>query len=147
MTGAKIPSNVKPVFDGFPDNIRDQLLALRGLVFRVAAEMPSAGEIVETLKWGQPSYLTVRPKTGSTIRLGVGKSGQAALFFHCQTSLVSQFRDLYPQDFDFEGNRALVLKKSGRLPEAELVHCIALALTYHKRKTELGAQQPLRKEA
>lgn len=135
MSGAApMSADVKAAFDVFPDGIRRQSLALRNLVFRIAEETETAGEIVETLKWGQPSYLTVKPKSGSTIRLGIGKSGQAALFCHCQTSLISQFRDIYPLIFDFEGNRALVLKKGTAFPEAELSHCIALALTYHKRK-------------
>lgn len=134
MRAAPMTTDVKVVFETFSDSVRPQLLVLRDLVFETAAKTEAAGEIVETLKWGQPSYLTVRPKSGSTIRIGVGKSGQPALFCHCQTSLVSEFRDIYPQTFDFEGNRALVLKEGEALPRAELAHCIALALTYHKRE-------------
>lgn len=126
--------DVKAVFNAMPEDTRLILLAVRDLVFETATQTNEAGEVVETLKWGQPSYLTVRPKSGSTIRLGTGKSGEPALFCHCQTSLVSQFRDVYPQVFDFEGNRALVIKDDSPLPRDELSHCIALALTYHKRK-------------
>lgn len=134
MSAAPMMTDVKTVFENFADSVRPQLLDLRELVFEIAAKTDAAGEIVEALKWGQPSYLTVRPKSGSTIRLGVGKSGRPALFCHCQTSLISEFRDIYPKTFDFEGNRALVLKEGGALPKAELAHCIALALTYHRRK-------------
>ncbi len=134
QAGKAMPPDVKSAFDAFPDAVRGQLLALRDLILETATQTPAAGDVVETLKWGQPSYLTVKPKSGSTIRLGVGGSGQAALFCHCQTSLVSQYRELYPHLFDFEGNRALVLQKDRPLPRAELAHCIALAMTYHVRK-------------
>lgn len=134
MSAARMTSDVQVVFDAFADSVKPQLLVLRDLVFETAVKTDAAGEIVETLKWGQPSYLTIRPKSGSTIRLGVGKSGQPALFCHCQTSLISEFRDIYPKVFEFEGNRALVLKDGEALPKAELAHCIALALTYHRRK-------------
>lgn len=134
MSAAPMTTDVIAVFETFADSVRPQLLNLRELVFETAAQTKAAGEIVETLKWGQPSYLTVRPKSGSTIRLGVAKSGQPALFCHCQTSLISDFRDIYPRTFDFEGNRALVLKEGETIPKVELAHCIALALTYHSRK-------------
>jgi len=134
MSAAPMTTDVKTVFETFSDSVRPHLLDLRDLVFETAEKTDTAGEIVEALKWGQPSYLTVRPKSGSTIRLGVGKSGQPALFCHCQTSLISEFRDIYPKTFNYEGNRALVLKEGGALPKAELAHCIALALTYHRRK-------------
>jgi hypothetical protein len=129
-----MPDNVASAYEAFSETVRPHLLELRDLVFRVADGTDAAGRIVETLKWGQPSYRTVEPKSGSTIRFGVSKDGRPALFCHCQTNLVSQYRELYPDAFDFEGNRALVLKQGRRLPRAELEHCIALALTYHKRK-------------
>ncbi|MCR9135261.1 MAG: DUF1801 domain-containing protein [Alphaproteobacteria bacterium] len=126
--------DVKAVFDAMSEDVRPVLLEMRDLVFDTAMKTDETGELVETLKWGQPSYLTVRPKSGSTIRLGISKSGRPALFCHCQTSLVSQFQELYPQLFDFEGNRAMVIRDDIGLPRDELSHCIALALTYHKRK-------------
>mgnify|MGYP000592624135 CR=1 FL=1 len=43
------------------------------------------------LRWGQPAYLA--PK-GSTLRVGIPKSGGAfALFAHCQTTLIADFRE------------------------------------------------------
>ncbi len=131
---ADMPPDVAAAFEALPAHVRARLKALRMLVFRVAAKTDGVGDIVETLKWGEPSYLTERPKSGSTIRLGVSKDDRPALFCHCQTSLISDFRTRYPNSFDYEGNRALVLKDGEDLPQAELEHCIAMALTYHKRK-------------
>ena len=98
----------------------------------------SCPEVEETLKWGQPSYLTPETKSGSTIRIDQVKpdAGQVAVYFHCQTNLVETFRELYPK-LTYSGNRAILLDASGKLPEAELRHCVGLALTYHlsQRKT------------
>ena len=55
------------------------------------------------------------------------------MFFHCQSRLVESFRFLYPQTFTFEGKRALLFGLRDKIPEDELRHCIALALTYHAR--------------
>ena len=93
------------------------------------------GAIEEALKWGQPSYLTPETGSGSTIRIDRMKSAdnQVAVFFHCQTDLVETFRELYPE-LSYSGNRAILLDADKKLPEAELRHCVALALTYHLRK-------------
>jgi hypothetical protein len=49
------------------------------------------------LKWGQPAYLTGKPKTGSTIRIDAfgGRDERYAMFFHCQSRLAESFRVLY----------------------------------------------------
>lgn len=124
---------VAKVFDACPEDLRADLLALRELVFEAALETPSIGPLVETLKWGEPAYLPARPKTGTTVRINrlKGASGRTAVFFHCQTTLVSTFRELYPDRFEFDGNRAIILRSGRCLPRRELKHCIALALTYH----------------
>ena len=128
--------NVESAFEALPAKARDGLLALRRLIFEAAAATKSAGRIEETLKWGQPAYLTPETKSGSTIRLGVPKSSKHdyALFVHCQTDLIAQFETNYPGEFEFEGTRALLFKADKPIPAEALKHCIALALTYHDRK-------------
>jgi len=88
---------------------------------------------------GQLSYLTGESKSGSTIRIDRVKSvgDQVAVYFHCQTNLVETFRELYPE-LSYSGNRAIVLDASKKLPEEELRHCVALALTYHRSKRKDG---------
>jgi len=128
--------DVKQAFDAMPANAREALLAVRSMIFEVAASTPAVGKIQETLKWGQPAYLTPETHSGSTIRLGVPKSGEHdyALFVNCQTDLTRRFAENYPGAFSYEGTRALLFK-SGKTVDAEaLKHCIALALTYHARK-------------
>ena len=128
--------NVEQAFDALPDTARDGLLALRSLIFEAAAAHEAVGRIEETLKWGQPSYLTPETKSGSTIRLGVPKSPEHdyALFVHCQTDLTRQFETNYPGEFDFEGTRAVLFKADKPIPADALRHCIGMALTYHARK-------------
>ncbi|MGF1611065.1 MAG: DUF1801 domain-containing protein [Kiloniellales bacterium] len=126
---------VKAVFDAYPAKLRPRLLRLRRLILDTAAETDGVGDLVETLKWSQPAYLTERPRSGSTIRIDAlkGRDDGYAMFFHCQTRLVPTFRELYPDRFVFQGNRALVFSLAGEPPEDALKHCIALALTYHIR--------------
>ncbi len=119
-------------FDSYPANVRRKLLALRELVFRTAAATRGVGEIEETLKWGEPAYVT-KNKSGSTVRMDWKKSdpNNYALYFHCQTNLVDTFRTLFPHDFKFEGNRALVFPLDSDVPQDSLAVCIAASLTYH----------------
>jgi hypothetical protein len=128
---------VEAVFSAYPKPLRTKLLALRRLIFETAKATGGVGALQETLKWGQPSYLTPESRSGSTIRIDQVKAeaGQVAVYFHCQTNLVETFRELYPE-LRYSGNRAILLDAGDRLPEAELRHCVALALTYHlgKRK-------------
>ena len=127
---------VKAVFDAYPPLVRKALLQLRSMIFATAAETKGVGALTECLKWKQPAYLTRQSKSGSTIRIdAVRAQGDAyAAYFHCQTDLVARFRELYPTVFSFEGNRALHFKLGKPVPESQLRHCIALALTYHLRK-------------
>ncbi|MBO9422496.1 DUF1801 domain-containing protein [Labrenzia sp. R4_2] len=116
--------------------IRDGLLELRRLILETAAETDGIGKVVETLKWGQPSYLTEKPKSGTTIRIASDGSelGDIALYVSCNTSLVSEWRGLFP-DLIFGGDRSLHLSLAKPLPLPELRQMIGMALTYHSRKT------------
>ena len=134
------------IFDAYPKRIRLKLMFLRRLIFDVAARTAGVGELEETLKWGQPSYLTTQSKSGSLIRIDRVKSraGTYAMYFHCQTTLVDTFKELYHDKFRFEGNRSLLFNENDKIPVAELSHCIALALTYHldKKSQKAGGVKP-----
>lgn len=124
---------VEAVFAAFPADKRALLLELRQLVFSVAEETEGVGSIEETLKWGEPAYLTVKPKSGTTVRLGVSKSGHAAIFTHCQTSVMGEFQALFPDDFTFDGNRAVYVDELSALTASKLRLLIKRALTYHQK--------------
>jgi hypothetical protein len=127
---------VKAVFESYPQKIRTKLMFLRQLILETAASFNGVGEIEETLKWGEPSYLTPQTKSGSTIRINWKKSqeNQYAMYFKCTANLVPAFRERYPKEFKFEGNRSIVFNIDEEIPVKELKKCIALALTYHRNK-------------
>jgi hypothetical protein len=128
-------SAVASVFEAYPPDLRSKLMALRELVFDTADKTAGVGRLTETLKWGQPSYLTEETGSGTTVRIDRLKAGDGyAVYFHCQSGLVGQFRELYPETFEYQGKRAIVFDAKDRVPARELRHCLALALTHHARK-------------
>jgi len=129
-------ARVAAVFKACPPGLRARLMALRELVFDTAARTAGVGPLSETLKWGQPSYLTAESGSGTTVRIDRLKSRDDgyAVYFHCQSGLVETFRTIYPDTFAYEGKRALLFDTKSRVPVRELRHCLALALTHHARK-------------
>ena len=98
-----------------------------------ANEIDEISELEETLKWGEPSYLA---KKGSTLRIDWKPKApnQYAIFFSCSTTLVKTFKQVYGNQFDYEGKRAIGFQMDEDIPEKELKSCIRAALTYHRVK-------------
>ena len=109
---------------------------LRQLIYDTAASIEEIGEIEETLKWGEPSYLIPKTMSGSTVRIGWKKSpeNQYSVFFKCTANLVPAFKEKYGSEFRFGGNRSIDFNINDEIPEIKLKRCIALALTYHLNK-------------
>jgi len=124
---------VASVFDSYPDEVRDKLLNLRRLIIEAANEVETIKSLEESLKWGEPSYLVIN---GSTLRIDWKKSKpeQYAIYFKCTSKLVSTFKMVYKDRFNFEGTRAITFQMSETIPEVELKKCIKAGLTYHKVK-------------
>lgn len=135
MGNLQITTNpeVQIVFDRYPDWAREKLLVLRELIVETAKETEDITALEETLKWGEPSYLT---KNGSTIRMDWKSKtpDQYALYFKCTSRLVETFKVTFKNVFECEGKRALIFQKDTEIPVEELKHCIRAALTYHKVK-------------
>lgn len=129
-------SEVAAIFAAYPKAVKTKLMFLRKLIFDVASSTDGVGELEETLKWGQPSYLTTQSKSGSLIRIDQIKSqeGKYAMYFHCQTTLVDTFKEMYQGQFTFGGNRSIIFSEDDAIPVKELSHCISMALTYHLNK-------------
>ncbi len=128
-----INPKIAEVFNQYPKHMQEKLMFLRQLIIDTALETEEVKNLEETLKWGEPSYLT---KTGSTIRIDWKRSKpkQYAMYFHCKTNLIDTFKELYGEVFKFEGNRAIVFNEDDEIPMNELKHCISISLTYHLRK-------------
>lgn len=126
---------IAEVLDRHPAGLCDALNRLRDLIMDVAAETAGESRLVETLKWGQPSYLTEAPKSGATVRIDADAShdGDYALYVPCSTTLVAEWRDMYPH-LVFGGDRSVHFRLADPLPEAEVRHMVGMAMTYHRRK-------------
>lgn len=133
-----MPADVAEVFAGYSDAVRAKLIELRDLIFETAAESEVVGELTETLKWGEPAYLTTETKIGSTIRLGAprGRPECCALYFNCNTTLVESFRERFGDALELEGNRAVLFPCDAELPVEIAGACIEAALTYHLSRRE-----------
>ncbi|MCB1180057.1 MAG: DUF1801 domain-containing protein [Leptospiraceae bacterium] len=126
---------VKKVFDNYPIKYKFKLLALRNLIFSIA-KTNGIGEVEETLRWGEPSYIS---KKGSTIRIDWKEKSpnNYGIYFKCTSLLVPTFKKLYPKKFHYEGTRAILFKLNDKIPKKELTHCIEMALNYHNIKKDL----------
>jgi hypothetical protein len=135
MKNIKVKTNpeVEVVFANYPAAVREKLLGLRDLIVETARELEGVSTLEETLKWGEPSYIT---KYGSTLRMDwkAKTPNQYAMYFKCTSRLVETFRTVFKNDFNFEGNRAIVFSMTDRIPKKELKECIKATLSYHKVK-------------
>ncbi|SHF27404.1 protein of unknown function (DU1801) [Arenibacter palladensis] len=124
---------VDAVFANYPGFVRDKMQSLRELVIETAEETEEVYKLEETLKWGEPSFVT---KDGSTLRMDWKEKtpDQYAMYFHCTSRLVDTFRLVFNHKFQYEGKRAIVFQLNQKIPKAELKECIKAALTYHKVK-------------
>jgi hypothetical protein len=52
------------VFENYPKEVKDKMIYLRDLVRKTANEIEEIKVLEETLKWGEPSFIT---KHGSTL--------------------------------------------------------------------------------
>lgn len=131
--------NTSEKLNSYPPPVKKKLAYLRKLIFDVARE-DGIDDLEETLKWGQLSYLA---KSGSTIRIAWSSStpDEYGVYFHCQTRLVETFREIYRDEFKYQGNRAIIFGMEDAVPKIALKHCISLSLKYHlvKKLPLLGA--------
>ncbi len=128
-----VPKQTRDALCDLPADLNEKLLALRELVLETANENPAIGPLEETLKWGEPAFLTSTTKSGTTIRINRHNKddNQYAMYVHCQTDLLDRYRQLYGDTLTFDGNRAVVFNIAEKPPIEAVKHCIAMALTYH----------------
>lgn len=132
----KTDPKVEAVFTNYPDFVRDKMQYLRALVIETAEEMQDITLMEETLKWGEPSFVT---KNGSTLRMDWKEKSpdQYAMYFQCTSRLVDTFRLVFGHKFQYEGKRAIVFQVNQKIPEMELKECIKASLRYHKVKDQM----------
>jgi len=127
-----VDDNVKRKIDLYPDEVKSLLFKIRDAIFEAAKE-ECLGEIIETLKWNEPSY---QSKNGSTVRMDWKDKSPStvSVYFNCNTRLVETFKEIYRDTFHYVGNREIIFQVSGKLPMVELKACISMSLRYHKIK-------------
>lgn len=130
ITTPALPPDVGQVIAGYQPPVRQGVLRLRDLIFDVAGDIPQAHPLQETLRWGQPAYLTP-PRVGSTLRLGPHKDAVFALFAHCQTTIIASYAQAFPGWDRIDGNRAVLFDRPEQIEPERLSHLIHHALTYH----------------
>ncbi|MCO7226089.1 DUF1801 domain-containing protein [Pleionea sp. CnH1-48] len=123
---------VERKISGYPEPAYIRLSRVKDLIYDVAKE-EELGNVDVSLKWGEPSFVV---KSGSPIRMDwkEKRPEYCGVYFNCKSLLVETFRQLYPDTFRFEGNRAILLRLDEPLPDSELKHCISMALRYHRIK-------------
>jgi hypothetical protein len=105
---------------------------LRQLILEAAYSVPQIGEVMESVKWGQPSFTPAKPGIGSSVRIQETPDGTFALMFICHTNLVDRFRQIYPDELVYQGNRAISVDPPNMPFDLNAArHCIAMALSYH----------------
>lgn len=114
-----------------PAGERAGALRLRALIYDVAAKDPRIGPLQECLKWGQPAYVTADSKSGTTLRLGLPKTGGFAIYAHCQTSVIRDYAANFADLDRIEGNRAVQFDHADQVAPDRITQLIHHALTYH----------------
>lgn len=129
----KTDPKVEERFADYPDFVRDKMQYLRELVIETAKETEGVTHLEETLKWGEPSFVT---NHGSTFRMDWKEKSpdRYAMYFQCTSRLVDTFKTVFDNKFEYEGNRAVVFRLKQEIPVAELKECIKASLTYHRVK-------------
>ena len=122
-------------FTSYPDHIQKKMLHLRDLVHQVAKDIPMS-ELEETLKWGEPSFIT---KRGSTLRMDWKPKSpdRYAMYFSCSSRLVETFRMVFGDALTYEGKRAIVFDLDAPISDDILKRCIKATLLYHEVKKDV----------
>jgi len=64
-----LPAQLATTIAPWPAGAQAHFHTIRTAILSAAADTPHVGPITETLKWGQPAWLTQASKSGTTIRV------------------------------------------------------------------------------
>ena len=117
--------------DGAPADVRTRVERLRGLLHEVAVEV-DAGQLVEEMKWGQPSFRSARGRESTPVRLDWTGDGDVLVLVHCQTSVIADFAATAGDRYRFDGTRAVVFGADDEVIDEDLVALFTHALTYRR---------------
>ncbi len=107
------------------------MLQVRELIFATAAAHHDVGKLSETLKWGEPAYLTDEACSGGAISSAASRTRARRHPVQLPDDGGDRLRGRFTVQFEYGRARALLLPLSGALPKLGLTVCLSLALTYH----------------
>ncbi|WP_208721788.1 hypothetical protein [Leptospira mtsangambouensis] len=113
----------------------EKFMEIRNWIYELSHADEKIGEIAECLKWGEPSFLTPKTKSGSTIRMAKVNELEFALYFNCKTTIAKEIAIEFPE-WNCDGKRALYFSVSQKISKSKLIICLKKALLYHKRKEQ-----------
>ncbi len=124
----------------WPAPARDALLTCRNLFHQISKDR-ALGPLDEALKWGQPAWRPVKPRTGSTLRLwwSDAQPDHLAVFVDCKTDLAARMGDLYPQLPENDLQRRLSFSLDAPFPEQAMSHLADMTFAYHLNKRRNAA--------
>lgn len=128
-----LPTPIQAATSDYPELAKTAFANIRAMIFEEADRL-GAGPLEETLKWGEPAYLTPVTKSGSTIRMAWKPSDpdNCNIYLNCNTDLVDRLKADFPDVFKTTGNRCIHIPL-GKIPnEIPLRAVLSMALTYHK---------------
>lgn len=133
------PAPVLKAISSYPEAAQKDFYQLRRLVYETAARLSDLGPITETTKWGEPAFLTEVCKSGTTIRIAWNQKypEKIGLYVNCKTSLIDSMRGLFANEFEFQGNRGILMRFSTWDKQC-VAQCMEMALTYHRRPKKLS---------
>lgn len=129
----QLSGQVETAIADYPANAKRVFMQVRKLMLAAAKNTTGLKNTTETLKWGEPSYLA---KGGSTVRMKWSDKSpdNFYVYFNCQSIMVETIKELYVDEFDYDGNRAISFPINNPIPKDALLHCFAMAMEYHKLK-------------
>jgi len=127
-------ASVEQAYLAMPEPFQAPALQLRQLIMTTAGQLEATGGIQETLKWGQPSYVPLKARVGSPVRVAVHDEKHLGLYFNCNTTLVETFRSLFDTDLQYSKNRAVLFDITQPLPQELIGQCVRMALYYHRER-------------
>lgn len=132
-TKFKFPSEeVSSYYFNLTPMMLEKFMEIRNWIYELSEKDQRIGEIEECLKWGEPSFLTPKTKSGSTIRIAKVNEFEFALYFNCKTTIAKEIAMEFPE-WNCDGKRALYFSVTKKLSKPKLIVCLKKALLYHKR--------------
>ena len=128
------PPAVAAVLAGYPPKVAKRLQQVRRIILDTAQQL-NIGEVVETLKWHEVSYLPAKSGIGSTLRIGYSDKmpRHYQLYVHCGTNLIDMSKTLFPE-LSYQGNRGIAFALDEPLPRDVLTMLTEMTLTYHRNR-------------